>query len=801
MVMKRYERQDSIQEAGVVRASGLRAVAESWDAVGKAGAEVADIGYKERLQQAELKGKQEGEKAVWVDPDTNIPQVVGTLPEGTRPYEVAYRNAAEARYQAELGLTSFTKAAEISNANAGNPEGFRNSWSGYVKGVTASVPEPLRAGTDVLLKEIGVKHYYKMQMEDFERTKGEAKVSTLNLVDAFERDAVDTLRETGLAGGTPEFVQGKLGMVEGLLNDQVRAGVISPEEANSRLQDHKFRLVRGMISGEAIKMAKGGKAADVPAFLDEFQRTSSDMTDDYQRGLISDFARSEVATELAKAKAEASAVQEAAKKQVKDFTEVAWKGENYALDDAQMLRIAEASGDAALVADAKAAASARATMREFSVLSPQEQAAALAASTGKNYGLRPDGTPKGGGFLGELQRPDGSVSTEISIGVNIDGKEMDIPTLVPTLTKDEINSLLSGEEPSQQIIQKAVDHARQRLAAGKSVFADTSGETGDTLKLKEKLQSIYKETQSALESKDTLQLAQRRGLITVDPLDFSNPATLTKRASDLAKVDQQMGVASNPLLPAEKEQLIKSFDGLDSDRKILLYGTLKQSMTEDVALRAMRQLGQDRPAMALAMAMSDEAPEVARTVLMGDLALQADENVLAGETDLPGTFNENIGNAIQGDDTLRNAVFHSAKAYYAQQKSRGQATTFDDAITAVTGGIAEYNGHKTIVPKRGMTGDGFEDLIDGLDDAAMSQAAGGHKIVSLDGKPVSAELVHSRGIFEWVGGGSYILKINIGNTSTGKTVFLADNNGNLLKDEWDRPIPAELDLMPFVGGL
>lgn len=711
MAMKRYERQDSIQEAGVVRASGLRAVAESWDAVGKAGAEVADIGYKERLQQAEMKGEQEGEKAVWVDPDTNIPQVVGTLPEGTRPYAVAYRRAAEARYQAELGLSSFTKAAEISNANAGNPEGFRNSWSGYVKGVTDSVPEPLRAGTDVLLKEIGVKHYYKMQMEDFERTKSEAKVSTLNLVDAFERDAVDTLRETGLAGGTPEFVQGKLGLVEGLLNDQVRAGILSPEEANSRLQDHKFRLVRGMISGEAIKMAKDGKAANVPAFLDEFQRTSSEMTDDYQRNLIAEFARGEVATELARAKAEASAVQEAAKKQVKDFTEVSWKGENYALDDAQMLRIAEASGDAALVADAKAAASARATMREFSVLSPQEQASAL---------------------------------TEIESG---------------------------------------------------------DGHTGDTLKLKEKLEGIYKETQSALDSKDTLQLAQRRGLITVDPLDFSNPATLTKRASDIAKVDQQMGVASNPLLPAEKEQLIKSFDGLDSDGKILLYGTLKQSMTEDVALRAMRQLGQDRPAMALSMAMSDEAPEVARTILMGDLALQADENVLAGETDLPGMFNENIGNAIQGDDTLRNAVFHSAKAYYAQQKSRGQATTFDDAITAVTGGIAEYNGHKTIVPKRGMTGDGFEDLIDGLDDADMSQAVGGHKIVALDGKPVSAELVHSRGIFEWVGGGSYILKINIGNTSTGKTVFLADDKGGLLKDEWDRPIPAELDLTPFVGGL
>lgn len=91
-----------------------------------------------------------------------------------------------------------------------------------------------------------------------------------------------------------------------------------------------------------------------------------------------------------------------------------------------------------------------------------------------NYGNRPDGTQKNTGFLGELKRPDGGVSTEISVGVNIGGKEMDIPTLVPTLTKPEIDSLLAGEKPSDAIVQKAVDHAKQRIADGKSVFADNS---------------------------------------------------------------------------------------------------------------------------------------------------------------------------------------------------------------------------------------------------------------------------------------------------------------------------------------
>ncbi len=93
--------------------------------------------------------------------------------------------------------------------------------------------------------------------------------------------------------------------------------------------------------------------------------------------------------------------------------------------------------------------------------------------------LRADGTKKGPGFLGELKRPDGKVSTEISIGVELDGKETEIPTLVPTLTKDEIKHLLSGKKPTEAIVKKAVKHARERIALGKSPFQEAAqGEGG-----------------------------------------------------------------------------------------------------------------------------------------------------------------------------------------------------------------------------------------------------------------------------------------------------------------------------------
>jgi hypothetical protein len=94
-----------------------------------------------------------------------------------------------------------------------------------------------------------------------------------------------------------------------------------------------------------------------------------------------------------------------------------------------------------------------------------------------NYGLRNDGTKKGTGWLGELKVPGtNSVATEYSIGVNINGKDMDIPTLVPTLSKAEINQLLvdikNNKQPNKAVVDKAVAFAKERVKAGKSPFAE-----------------------------------------------------------------------------------------------------------------------------------------------------------------------------------------------------------------------------------------------------------------------------------------------------------------------------------------
>ena len=95
-------------------------------------------------------------------------------------------------------------------------------------------------------------------------------------------------------------------------------------------------------------------------------------------------------------------------------------------------------------------------------------------------GTRPDGTQKGMGYLGLLPMAENSAArpgdtmSEISVGVEIDGEEVLIPSIVPTLDDEELEYLRNGGSPllHENIMQKAVAHARERMEAGLSPFVD-----------------------------------------------------------------------------------------------------------------------------------------------------------------------------------------------------------------------------------------------------------------------------------------------------------------------------------------
>lgn len=91
------------------------------------------------------------------------------------------------------------------------------------------------------------------------------------------------------------------------------------------------------------------------------------------------------------------------------------------------------------------------------------------------FGARPDGTTKGLGYFGALKRPDGKISTELTSEWTVDGKNIAMPLIVPTLTRKELDYLLQDKagqpEIMQSIADKAFAHGMERIRAGKSPYA------------------------------------------------------------------------------------------------------------------------------------------------------------------------------------------------------------------------------------------------------------------------------------------------------------------------------------------
>lgn len=89
---------------------------------------------------------------------------------------------------------------------------------------------------------------------------------------------------------------------------------------------------------------------------------------------------------------------------------------------------------------------------------------------GQSFGKRVNQEDKYTGFLGMIELPDGTVMTEKSISVDIDGKETLIPAIVPSNKK--FLKDIAQKNITKQIRDNAVNHAMKRMKQGKSPFAE-----------------------------------------------------------------------------------------------------------------------------------------------------------------------------------------------------------------------------------------------------------------------------------------------------------------------------------------
>jgi hypothetical protein len=85
------------------------------------------------------------------------------------------------------------------------------------------------------------------------------------------------------------------------------------------------------------------------------------------------------------------------------------------------------------------------------------------------HGLRHGGNgAKGLGFFGPMAMQDGSYATEMSADDDVG----QFPLIVPTLDRAELAALLSGQEPTAEMMAKAQAFANQRRAAGRDTFME-----------------------------------------------------------------------------------------------------------------------------------------------------------------------------------------------------------------------------------------------------------------------------------------------------------------------------------------
>lgn len=103
----------------------------------------------------------------------------------------------------------------------------------------------------------------------------------------------------------------------------------------------------------------------------------------------------------------------------------------------------------------------------------QNRLADLVAQATNGYGTRTDGSLKGMGFFGELQNTNGGKSTELSAETTLrDGSNLLYPLISKNQSFKDLNNLVTGGKPSDQMYDQAIRDALSRKLTGRSPFAD-----------------------------------------------------------------------------------------------------------------------------------------------------------------------------------------------------------------------------------------------------------------------------------------------------------------------------------------
>lgn len=241
-----------------------------------------------------------------------------------------------------------------------------------------------------------------------------------------------------------------------------------------------------------------------------------------------------------------------------------------------------------------------------------------------------------------------------------------------------------------------------------------------------------------------------------------------------------------PFTVDEAAELTKKLSEGTAEEKLAVMQnveTMDQS-APGMGAAAFAQLGQKDTALSHAASLSNERGDAATAemIIRGQQRLKDDKQfegaLFADKVATSDAFNAATdGSLLSLTPQARGAIFDAAKALYAEQAARAGSYTFDPdafktAVTQVVGGanstpgLAEVNGKMTMLPP-GVTGEIFDSAINNMTDSDLIEfSADGAPPVNIEGDPITAAEIAQEGEFVYIGGTSYLIRMNDHNMLT-----------------------------------
>ncbi len=290
---------------------------------------------------------------------------------------------------------------------------------------------------------------------------------------------------------------------------------------------------------------------------------------------------------------------------------------------------------------------------------------------------------------------------------------------VPELIRQAPEMSALGMQPlavQQQILQQT----RAKL--------NQTGTSPEIEKQMSRMEAVVKGSEKDYGEDPLLASLERGVLQSIAPLDTSSIATmlqgLAQRSEQARVASGQVGHPVSPLLKSEVEQAAKLIQALPVDQKSSALAQLASTVGPAMASALGRQMAPKDNALGIALGMAGDKTTYGRyaseLVLRGAQALKdkAVKEDNAAITGIRARIASEYGNAVSGParETLIDAAL---MIYYGKQAEGGGAISIPGAVALASGGVAERNGRKFVLPY-GVPANEFEKKLQQLTPASVA---------------------------------------------------------------------------------